>query len=286
MQADAPLRPDWLEAMTPWQGILIAVAVAVVGHLLVRLLRHGAESVLRSTGETHDEFVRRYPKAASIITIGVSSITFVVYFGAIGLILVNLGVNLGTYLATATVIGLAVGFGSQGLVQDIVVGLTLIFSDVLDVGDMVEVSGQTGRVFRIGLRFTTIVNFQQQEIYVPNRNIALIGRFRRGHLRAFVDVQVPHELPDARLEALATNVAKAMREQHGAAILTPPESLGFRTAGIVGEGGWRYLRLKFRIWPGQMPLIENTFRQRLLAAIRAEAGEYPDWMVAITMRAR
>lgn len=276
---------SWFESLSAWQGVLAALVIAGVGHLLVRALERGAEGVLRSKGESRDEFIRRYPKASSLITIGVSTITFIVYFGAIGLVLVKAGVNLGTYLATATVIGLAVGFGSQGLVQDIVVGLTLIFSDVLDVGDMVEVSGQTGRVDRIGLRFTTVVNFQQQEIYVPNRIIAAIGRYPRGYVRAFVDVQVPAEMPEERLLKIVSDLATALRAQHGAVIVSAPDIMGMRTAGDVSNGGWRFLRIKFKLWPGQAAIIDTSFRLRVLAEVRAEVGEYPDWMVAITLRA-
>ena len=275
----------WLDNLSALEGVALAVAVAVVGHLLVRAIERAAESMLRSRGESRDEFFRRYPKAASLITIGVSTITFIVYFGAIGLILVKIGVNLGTYLATATVIGLAVGFGSQGLVQDIVVGLTLIFSDVLDVGDMVEVSGQTGRVDRIGLRFTTIVNFQQQEIYVPNRLIAAIGRYPRGYLRAFVDVQLSNDVSEEWLTTTAQEIADALRAQHGAVILAAPEIMGMRVAGDSDRAGWRFLRIKFKVWPGQTAVIETNFRQRLLAAIRVQTEEYPDWMISITLRA-
>lgn len=276
---------SWLDRLSTWQGILLAMAVAVVGHLLVRVLQRSGERILRPAGESHDEFLRRFPKAASLITIGVSSVTFAIYFGAIGLILVNAGLNLGTYLATATVIGLAVGFGLQGLVQDIVVGLTLIFSDVLDVGDMVEVAGHTGRVDRISLRFTTLVNFQQQEIFVPNRTIADIGRYPRGYLRAFVDVQVPTGLSEEWLVKTVEDLSEALRMQHVAVIIAPPEVVGVRTAGDVGRGGWRFMRVKFKVWPGQTAVIEDNFRQRLLAAIRSEVGEYQDWMVGTTLRA-
>ncbi len=62
--------------------------------------------------------------------------------------------SLKTYLASASIMGLAIGFGSQGLVQDVVTGVTLVFSDLIDVGEMVEISGQTGIVRSIGMRFT------------------------------------------------------------------------------------------------------------------------------------
>jgi Ca2+/Na+ antiporter len=68
----------------------------------------------------------------------VSAVIFSIYFFGFGLVLQELGVNLTAYLASATVIGLAISFGSKGLVQDIVIGLTLIFSDAMEVGDLVH----------------------------------------------------------------------------------------------------------------------------------------------------
>ena len=276
---------DWLQELTGWQGVALAVGVAVVGHLLVRALQNVTEGLLKGKTESREQFIRRYPKAASLITIGVSTITFIVYFGAIGLLLVKAGVPLGTYLATASVIGLAFAFGSQGLVQDIVVGLTLIFSDVLDVGDMVEVSGQTGRVDRIGLRFTTIVNFQKQEIYVPNRIIASIGRFRRGYESLFADVEIPEGMSDDRAKQIAEGLARSLHVQYAAILVRTPEILGIREAGAADEGGWRYLRIRFFIWPGQREVIRKQFQTRMFEAIKAESPDYKDWMISTSSRA-
>src|SRR5690606_31536312 len=140
-------------------------------------------------------FVTQKPKFITLTGLVASALTFIIYSVALGFILHVFGVNsqkfLTTYLATASVIGLAVGFGSQGLVQDVVTGLTLIFSDTLDVGDMIEVSGQVGRVERVGLRFTRLTNFLNQQVFVPNRTIMSIVRFPRGGVPAYADVQIP-----------------------------------------------------------------------------------------------
>ena len=109
-------------------------------------------------------------------------------------VLQELGVNLTAYLASASIIGLAISFGSQGLVQDIVAGLTLISSDAMDVGDLVEIAGTVvviGRVEEIGLRFTRMVNFLNQQVLIPNRTIANVSRFPRGGVDAYGDVQIP-----------------------------------------------------------------------------------------------
>ena len=271
-----------LAALPPGLRILGVVLLAVAAHLLVRGLRRAAEWLLTPSDTRPEAFAQRFPKVATVTTILVSALTFSIYFAAIGFTLQELGVSLTAYLASASVIGLAVGFGSQGLVQDVVIGLTLIFTDVLDIGDVVDLSGQTGRVERIGLRFTVLVNLLDQRVYVPNRNIAQINRYRNGYVRAYVDVQVPDGIDEQAVVAAMTPLAEGLRAQHGAIVLRPPEVMGIRTAAE----GWRYLRLKIHLWPGQNALIETSFRQRALAVMRTLQPEYADYMIVVTYRAQ
>jgi moderate conductance mechanosensitive channel len=259
------------------------LGLAALLHLLVRAIRRAGEWIVTpdtSPDIARDLFMRRRPKIATVTTLIISATTFVIYFVAFGLIVRELQLfDMRTYFASATVIGLAVGFGSQGLVQDVVIGITLIFSDAFNVGDIVEISGQVGRVEKVGLRFTTLVNFIGQTVYVPNRNIALIGRFRRGAVRAFVDVQLSQTAPDDETIAAIDRTARGLRAQQPAIILTEPEVLG-----PFDAGAWRFVRVKFRIWPGQGAFIENVFRQRLLATLRRMDAEYADWMVTVAWR--
>jgi moderate conductance mechanosensitive channel len=250
----------------------------------VRLLQRAGEWIVTPStapGRVHERFERRRPKVATITTLVVSAATFAIYFAAFGLILDAFAISLTAYFASATVIALAVGFGSQGLVQDVVIGVTLVFSDAFNVGDVVEISGQVGRVDRIGLRFTTLVNFQGQTVYIPNRNIGIIGRFRRGAIRAYVDIQLTEGAAEDEVRRTVQRIADGLRAQQPAVLVTPPEVIGPFDAA---PGDWRYLRVKFRVWPGQGAFIENAFRQRVLAALRRLDPEYADWMLTVTYR--
>lgn len=270
-------------ATIPLDVVRIAwiIGLAVLAHFVVRFMRTVADHHLDRARKPQIGR-RRSPKLPTVLSLGVSAATFVIYFIAIGLVLGELGVDLTAYFATATVIGLAVGFGSQGLVQDIVIGLTLIFTDALDIGDMVEVSGQIGRVQNIGLRFTTLSNVIGQTVYIPNRNIGVVGRYRRGVVRAYVDVQLPESENDAdEVVRIVEGIAAAVRDQHGALLLQTPETLGIMTAADA----WRFVRLKFRLWPGQNQLLESVLRPRIVAALKQRDEGYADWMVTVTYRA-
>ncbi len=274
---------DFVREMTLGNRIALIAVLAVTAHLLVLGVRKAGAWILDPGMRNRSELAKRRPKLASIITLVVSSLTFLIYFGGFGIILGELGISLTAYFASATVIGLAVGFGSQGLVQDIVIGLTLIFSDVIDVGDVADIGGQTGRVESIGLRFTVLRTLVEQKVFVPNRNVVQINRYRHGYVRAYVDVQVPEGVVPEELESELAGLALAFRSQHPDIVLFPPE---ISPAREVEGGAWSYVRIKFKIWPGQGPLIETIFRQRALASLRRRASDYADWMMVVTYRAR
>lgn len=274
---------DLLSGPSTLLRIVAILLLAVAAHLAVRLIRWIGERLIMHEPVDRSKLLRSRPKVATLTTIFVSAVTFTIYFAAIGVMLNELGVNLTTYIASASVIGLAVGFGLQGFVQDIVVGLTLIFSDVLNVGDMVDLSGQTGRVHRVGLRFTTLGNFLEQSVNIPNRNITQINRYRRGYVRAFVDVQIPQQADASAVKEQVEQLAFGMREQFPDIVLSEPEPLGIRS---VERGSWQYVRVKFKLWPGQGALIETGYKQRVLNALKASHGDYADWMVTVTYRAR
>ena len=123
--------------------ILFIIAVGLFVFAAVKTTRRFSEWLLhRSRAQDGPlPFVTRQPKVITLTRLVASAIIFFIYFLAVGFLLQELGVNLTTYLVSASVVGLAISFGSQGLVQDVVIGLTLVFSDTMDVGDLVEVTG-------------------------------------------------------------------------------------------------------------------------------------------------
>lgn len=267
--------------------ILLIMVVAVVVHVLVKITRHISEWFIHKSRAEKNPlgFVTQQPKFVTLTRLIVSAVTFVIYFLALGLVLQEFGVQLTAYLASATVIGLAISFGSQGLVQDVVIGLTLIFSDAMDIGDMVEISGSTtviGRVEEIGLRFTVLRNFYNQVVFIPNRTIANVSRFPFGGVYAYADIQIPDGVDRQKAVQTVDNVARGMWRQFGAIILSEPERGEMETAD---GGGWSFLRVHFKIWPGQGSLIETTFRQQMVRAMKTLQSDYADWQVAVTYRA-
>ncbi len=276
---------DILTDINPILRILLVIVLAVAAHFTVKIIRRLSQYLLTAKVDSKDTsqeiLTRRYPKLATIFTILVSAVTFTIYFVAVGMILREFKISLTTYFASATVIGLAVGFGLQGFVQDLVIGLTLIFTDALTIGEMVKLGDEIGKVDSIGLRFTVLINLHGQRIIIPNRNIATISQFRDGCIRAYVDVQLPQEIDEKEISQAIQAMARGMYYQHRSIILAIPEIFGIKD---VKDGQWRYVRIKFKLWPGQIKLIEETFKERVVQALKKSDGDYATWMITVTYK--
>jgi small conductance mechanosensitive channel len=268
--------------------ILLILALTLVVHVSVKCIRGLSEWLILRGHAQKGTFgvAAQKPKVITVTRLIVSGVIFVIYFIAIGLVLQEFGFSLTAYLASASVVGLAISFGSQGLVQDIVIGLTLIFWDAMDVGDMVEIAGITtpnviGRVQEIGMRFTKVLNFYNQVVFVPNRTIANVSRFPHGAIDAYADVQIPLGVDQPHTVQAIQSIAVGMWSQFGAIILCEPV---IGKAETTQGGGWSFVRAHFKIWPGQGSLIEVTFRQEVIRAMRVHDPTYADWQVAVTYR--
>jgi len=252
--------------------ILTILAIAIGAHLVVFALK-------RTTGFVISlEQLDRHPKVRSIVGLATSTAIFVIYFTGIGFALGELGISLKAYFASATVIGLAVGFGSQGLVQDIVTGLTLVFSDLIDIDDMVEISGQTGRVKTIGMRFVVLENAMGALVYIPNRFIGNVINYPKGYIRCLIDVTLPEDSArQQQIEEICEEKLANAVDQYPGILLARASIEGVRKTSRDKA----YLRLKFRIWPGRGAPLETVFKSELVRALQDHDPKFTDGMVTV-----
>ena len=261
-----------LSELPIWQRLLFVLIAAILVHILVLAIRRAGCLAMSST------LTRHITKTRTFISLITSSVIFILYFTAIGFSLNEFGVSLAAYFASASIIGLAVAFGSQGLVQDVVSGLTVVFANLYDIGDVVEIGGQVGIVERFGMRYTTLRNPMGAEVFVPNRSVTNIIVYPRGYVRCLVDCVAPEmEGKSAEFETLVRTITDSASEQFPGILRAPAEVSGpHRTSA-----GKIYMRVKFRIWPGRGGPIEGVFRQDMLQAIRQIAPDYPDYNVSV-----
>src|ERR687892_44860 len=109
-----------------------------------------------------------------------------------------LGVNTGALLASAGVLGFAVGFGAQTMVKDLLNGLFLLAEGQYTIGDTIEVNGVTGTVERVTLRTTTLRNYNGDVHIVPSGDVRLVTNKSKGWARVVLDVGVGYSTPVER----------------------------------------------------------------------------------------
>jgi len=124
----------------------------------------------------------------------------------------NLGVEIGPIIASAGVIGLAVGFGAQTLVKDVIAGFFIIFEDQFSVGDYVSINnGQiNGTVVSVGLRATKIRTWAQHLVVIQNSEIRISQNYNRERMRAIVYVTVPYETDPSEVERAVHTISNRM----------------------------------------------------------------------------
>ncbi|OUN00901.1 MAG: small-conductance mechanosensitive channel [Paenibacillaceae bacterium ZCTH02-B3] len=148
----------------------------------------------------------------------------------------HLGINIGPIIAGAGVVGLAVGFGAQTLVKDLISGFFILFEDQFSVGDYVSINnGQiSGTVVSVGLRATKIRTWAQHVVVIQNSEIRISENYNRERMRAIVNFTVPYETDPADVEAAVGRMSERLvREMPGlflrdasGRILEPPQLYG------------------------------------------------------------
>ncbi|MBD1373367.1 mechanosensitive ion channel family protein [Hazenella sp. IB182357] len=160
---------------------------------------------------------------------------YAIYFVATLTLLMQFGFDPLPVIAGAGVFGLAIGFGAQNLVRDIISGFFMIFERQLEVGDFVEINGQiSGTVEEVGLRITKIREYNQRLHYIANGKISQVTNYNREQMRPIVAITVPFEqdmdLVGEALEEICQSVAK----KYAPFLIQNPEVLGITNVNQDG----------------------------------------------------
>lgn len=254
---------------------LVRIAAIVVIGLIAKLFMDGAKLVSRflvySQRGPLKFLFRNHQRSLTLHALVINVLKYVVYFTALGYILSELGINYKTYIASLSVIGIAIGFGSQGLVQDVVTGIFILFENQFMVGDMVEVSGQTGIVEDIGLRTTRIRNYFGAHVVLQNRNIPMAVRYKQGALEVGIDVAIASPDVAQRAAGLLQKAGTELQKQFQEIIMERPD-----VEGVVElETGETFVRMKSKIWPQQQWVVDAQLVPRIREIFKKEEIEIP-----------
>jgi small-conductance mechanosensitive channel len=141
---------------------------------------------------------------------------YIVFIIAFLMILSNVGLNIGPIIAGAGVIGLAIGFGAQTLVKDLITGFFIIFEDQFSVGDYVSVNNGeiNGTVVEVGLRATKIRTWAQHVVVIQNSEIRVSQNYNRDRMRAIVNVTVSYEVDPKEIELAVHAISTELVENY------------------------------------------------------------------------
>jgi hypothetical protein len=241
---------------------IAAIVIIAVGAKYVLDLIHwvNRKIIEGATGSV----LARNAKALTVNRLVMSVLKYLVFLVALGLILHEFGVSLIAYLAGASVIGFAVGFGFQGLVQDLLSGLFVILEDQFAVGDMVEVAGQIGRVEEIGLRTTKLRNYVGELVILPNRSLSQVGVYPLGCVVATVEATTGQARAGEAVSVMREE-ALHLRARYPMAVIAEPD------IAVIEEWPSHPLaRARFSIWPGQKWVVERAYVSRLVQRFSRE----------------
>ncbi len=157
-------------------------------------------------------------------------ISYTVNFISILLILGQVGVNLGPLLAGAGVLGLAIGFGAQNLVRDVITGFFIIFEDQFGVGDVIQIDQFKGTVEEIGIRVTRLRSWTGEVHIIPNGNIKQVTNFSVHNSLAVVDVSIAYEADVDKTIGILTDLVMKMYESNDN-MVKEPQVLGVQMLG-------------------------------------------------------
>ncbi|WP_313892711.1 mechanosensitive ion channel family protein [Psychrobacillus sp.] len=162
-------------------------------------------------------------------------LSYVVYFTAILAILPTFGIDIKGLLAGAGIVGLAVGFGAQSLVKDVITGFFIVFEDQFAVGDQVQIGQANGIVQEIGLRTTKVKSYTGELHIIPNGSILVVINYSIYNSLALIDINVSAATD---IQALEKNIGEFLQvlPSKYEELVKPPSFLGvqsFDASGIV-----------------------------------------------------
>ena len=186
----------------PLLGIVIQLVVVILlsylalkaGSLAIRVgfEKQRQEQLVKQKKSFFKRVEIKQSKLRTLETLALSIFRYTVYLGAFLSILTVFGIPTSTVVTGAGVLGVAIGFGAQNLVRDVISGAFIMFEDQFDVGDYVEACGIKGVVSGIGLRSTVLKGFDGAQHYVPNGELKIVSNLSRNYRRAMVDVGVDY----------------------------------------------------------------------------------------------
>ncbi len=266
-----------IEAIIPWllnhglKILAIALTAWLLNKILCRIIVKAVRiAVVRDVNMSEEAEKKREDTLIRIFT-GATRITFILL--ALLMILKEAGIEIGPILAGAGIVGLALGFGGQYLIKDIITGLFIILENQYRIGDVVNINGTGGLVQDISLRKTTLRDLDGIVHHIPHGTITLVSNLSKDFARVNLDVGVAYNTNLERLIEIINRTGNELAADPGFrdSILSPPAFLRvseFADSAII-------VKILGETKPLKQWEIAGEYRKRLKIAFDKEGIEIP-----------
>lgn len=250
------------------EGALKILAILIFTGILVRIGKLAVRNVFKIRTKGPLKLTER--RETTLVKLLENVLTYVIYFIAIIMILSALTINVAGLLAGAGIVGLAVGFGAQNLVRDIITGFFIIFEDQFSVGDFVRIGQFEGTVEEIGLRTTKLKSFTGELHIMPNGSIVEVTNFSIHNSLAVLDIGIAYEGDIEYAEKVIHEYINGIGDRIEG-IVKPPELLGVQNLGASEV----ILRIIAETVPMRHFAVARILRKEIKQTLDAHGIEIP-----------
>ena len=260
---------------TFWEPIIAGgvriVLILGAGLVVLRLIRRATNRWIEGVQELEARDPRRQ-RATTLGNLLQSMAEYVVWPIVAIMVLSEVGLDVGALLATAGVAGLAIGFGAQTLVKDVIGGIFLLFDDIIHVGDLVNIGSTTGTVEEIGVRLVKVRKFDGELVMIPAGEIRTFGNRSVNWARVVVPVGLSYDQDVDAVLPVINEVAQAWASENEAILLEDePQVQGLLDFGDSSVTA----RVVVQVQPGEQFAAERELRMRLKRAFDERGVEIP-----------
>ncbi len=254
-------------------GLRIGV-IAAGSILLIRFLRAVADRIPRLMPAAQELVVTEREKRAHTVAslLRTAGTTLVVIVAAM-MAFREIGLDITPLIAGAGVAGLAIGFGAQSLIKDVIAGFFILLEDQFHVGDVIQAAGVSGQVEHMTLRMTIVRDLQGTVHFIPNGEIKVASNLTKQWSRAVLEIGVRYEEDVDHVIAVLTEVGRSLADDEvfGKMVLEPPQ--------VLGVEGLTDSQVTIRILAKTLPLkqweVAREFRRRIKARFDREGIQTP-----------
>jgi small conductance mechanosensitive channel len=240
--------------------IAIGVIVKVANRIIDRTLTYKSFSKFQISDRRRDTLTNILKKV----------VKYTLFFIGIVMSLEIFNINTASIIATAGIGGLAIGFGAQSLVKDIITGFFILLEDQYAVGDYVQIDSKEGIVEELGVRVTKIRDFTGELHIIPNSSITVVTNRTRGAMRALVDISIAYEVDIDRALEVMERVSGEIAKTNDT-IIEGPTVLGVASFGSSDV----VIRSIAKTKPMEQWAVEREMRKKYKQAFDREGIEIP-----------